>query len=259
MKKIIAVILVIVAAGCAMPMQQNQLEEALALTKEHFFSTASVQDDSLETTARVTTVNGFQEKRGLLGMVWDDNFMRAFVNKKTGATSYQVYQVIVYQAPSWRFYNSVNFETADGPKSVAATIIDRDVSCRASRYSGCTYYEHVAFDVDEELLRKISSAYSPGQRIAWKFRFKSKAGVDHNDGMLLAEVAGFLDRVDSYRSANRLKPNTNSSIANISASQPSVAKKYIVDLPYNQQCVKKCTKDGGSKDFCITDCQANGG
>lgn len=193
-----ALLLALALTGCATTTREAQIQTALSLTKEHFKNTAMVKDDSLDTVATITTVNGFQEKRGLLGIVWDDNFLRAFIDKKTGKTSFQLYQVIYYQGSGWNFYQTVNFETPSGPQSKPVTVISRDVDCTGSRYSGCTYVEHVAFDVDESLLRTIAVNYSPGQRAGWKFKFTAKSGKDYNDGMLPAEIAGLLDKVDEY-------------------------------------------------------------
>ena len=198
MKYAIALLLALSVTGCATTMRESQLQTALSLTKEHFKSTATVKDDSLDTVATITTVNGFQEKRGLLGIVWDDNFLRAFIDKKSGKTSFQLYQIIYYQAGGWNFFQTINFETPSGPQSKPVTIIKRDVNCTGSRYSGCTYVEHVGFDVDEGLLRTIAQGYSPGQRSGWRFKFTARSGQDYNDGMLPAEVAGLLDKVDEY-------------------------------------------------------------
>jgi hypothetical protein len=197
-----------VFAGCAASNREAQVQTAINLTKEHFRSTATLKDDALDTVATISTVNGLQEKRGLLGIVWDDNFLRAFVDKKSGRTTIQLYQVIYYQGSGWNFYQTVNFETPDGPESRPVTIIKRDVDCSGSRYSGCTYVEHVAFDVDEKLLRFIAERYQPGQRAGWKFKFSAKSGKEYNDGMLPAEIAGFLEALDGYRSARALpKPS----------------------------------------------------
>jgi len=204
MKFAIALLLALSVTGCATTTSESQLQTALSLTKEHFKNTATVKDDFLDTVATITTINGFQEKRGLLGIVWDDNFLRAHIDKKSGKTSFQLYQVIYYQRSGWNFFQTVNFETASGPQSKPLTIIKRDVDCTGSRYSGCTYIEHVAFDVDEDLLRTIAQGYSPGQRAAWRFKFTARSGQDYNDGMLPAEVAGLLEKVDEYLASKGL-------------------------------------------------------
>lgn len=98
MKHLIIILFSLAITGCATNSREAQIQTAINLTPEHFKNTATVKDDSLDTIATITTVNGFQEKRGLLGIVWDDNFLRAHINKKTGQTSFQVYQSIYYQS-----------------------------------------------------------------------------------------------------------------------------------------------------------------
>jgi hypothetical protein len=56
-------------------------------------------------------------------------------------------------------------------------------------------------------LREDSSAMnSPGMRAAWRFKFTAKSGVEYNDGILPAEIAGLLDRVDEYLNSKGFAP-----------------------------------------------------
>ncbi len=74
-----AVLLLVLAgslSGCA---SGPTVEELISLTPEHFRDTATVKDDVLETTAVISTENGYVE-RGFA-----DDFLRAFIDKKTGA------------------------------------------------------------------------------------------------------------------------------------------------------------------------------
>ena len=251
MKYALPLFLVFTVTSCATTTQEAQLQTALSLSKEHFKNTATVKDDSLDTVATITTVNGFQEKRGLLGIVWDDNFLRAFIDKKTGKTSFQIYQVIYYQGSGWNFFQTVNFETPSGPQSKPVTVISRDVDCTGSRYSGCTYVEHVAFDVDESLLRTIAANYSPGQRAGWKFKFAAKSGRDYNDGMLPAEVAGLLDKVDEYLNAGGFGRGFQTS-----SSMPTLSQKekWVTTMATKNGCngvirVNVKNKDGAREIF----------
>jgi len=70
----------------------------LSLTMEHFRDTATVKDDALGTVATISTQNGYQEKRGLLRIVWNDTFLRGFIDKATGRRTFQVYQLIPTRA-----------------------------------------------------------------------------------------------------------------------------------------------------------------
>ena len=192
-------LMALIAFGAVGADKKKLLEEALALTPEKVLQTITIKDDNLDTSAQINTVNTFQEKSGLLKIVWNDNFLRAFVDKKTGEATIQVYQFVNYSG-DWRTYNRVNYETPEGPKSAILISISRDVvSCSGSRYGGCTYSEHFAFNVDEKLLRTIAALYKPGQMLGWKFKYYSQSGQEWPDGMLPAEVAGFLAALDRFR------------------------------------------------------------
>jgi len=185
--------------------RESQIQIAFSLTSDHFKNTARVKDDSLDTIATISTANGFQEIPEQLGTVCNDNFLRAFIDKKSGKKSFQVYQIVYTQDNNkvgWSFFQSVNFETPSGPSSKPVRNIKTDIECKGSL--GCLYVEHIAFDVDETLLRTIANQYTPGQQLAWKFRLNSKSGKSYNDAILPAEIAGLLDRVDEYVSSHGL-------------------------------------------------------
>lgn len=218
MKAAVGAVLSLALVSCASVVDPNSpygaaasprtAEEALALTPEHFQSTATVDDDELDVTATITTQGGMVHRQGLLGIVWNDNFLRAIIDKSSGRTTFQVYQYINYEG-DWRFYETVNYETPDGPRRERLLTISRDVvTCAGSRYGGCTYSEHFAFEVDEALLRRIAEGYVPGEASGWRFKYGARQfSEDWQEVILPAEVAGFLRIVDQYR-------------AGVSAKQP---------------------------------------
>lgn len=65
--------------------------------------------------------------------------LRAFVNKESGATDWQVYADLSWGGGSWRFYRSASLE---GGQIMQGSRIDTDVSC--GRYL-CSYREVVGF------------------------------------------------------------------------------------------------------------------
>lgn len=197
-KAFILAILAISITGCQT--RQEKIDHVISLTKEHFRDTATVKDDDLEVVATIHTKYGFIEKHGLLGIQWDDNFLRAFVDKNTGNTTYQAYNIVYYKN-KWRFYKWVNYETPDGPVAEDLTRIDSDVDCTGSRYGGCLFNEHVTFKVPESLLRTIAGKYEAtrGMQVGWKYRLKPQVGPNYNNAFLAAEVAGLLEAVDLYK------------------------------------------------------------
>lgn len=206
MKYVMALLLASAVTGCAA--KERQVQGVLDMSKDHFKNTAAVEDSSLDTIATINTFKGLPGQEETAGLVWDDNFLRAFVHKDSGRTSFQLYQVIIYQGDGWRFYDTVSHETPSGPQSKSVTVIKRDVHCTGHRYSGCTYVETVAFDVEESLLRTFAAKYSPGGEAGWGFKFNARSGTWYMGRILYAETAGLLGAVDDYINSKGIVPRS---------------------------------------------------
>ncbi len=194
-----SIILIIIAgcfsvSGCASP--QQQYEDILAKGPEHFYNTATIDDDALDVVVTITTYEGYQQKNGLLGIVWFDNFLRGFVDKKTGETTVQLYQMINYSGYDWRFYESVNCETESGPQAGDVTAISRDVY---SGYEDLTYSESLGVELKESFLRDVVERYRKENKDVWQFQFNARSGHEHKDFMMINEIEGFLKALDQYR------------------------------------------------------------
>ena len=170
--------------------------QMLAMTPDDFARTASVKDDALEVFATITTEPGYQERHGLLRLVWSDNFLRAFVDKGSGAVTYQLYQRTVYEGRLYKYFRTANYETPAGPKSVETLDLGRTEQCsRSQLFGGCTRTEALAVPIDAALLRTVAA----GGETAWHFRFKAQSGDDFDGVMAPAEAAGLLAKVADYR------------------------------------------------------------
>jgi hypothetical protein len=182
----------------------KQYQQLMALTPEQFRTSATLKDDDLETVATITTQPGWQQKDGLLKIVNSDEYFRAFIDKKTGKTTFQVYKYVRYYG-DWAFFQTVNHETPSGPISQELNVISRDVGT-CNKYLGCEHTETFGFNVDETLLRQIAAKYVAGQSVTsvWRFRLKAKSGVQRDEAFVPAEVAGLLAAVDSYKRQKNL-------------------------------------------------------
>lgn len=189
--------------GCAQVQQKQEANRLFDMTKEEFASKIVIKDDSLDASVEIHTQNGFQEKRGLVGIVWDDNFLRAYIDKETGLTTYQVYDRIYMK--EWGYYYAANYTTPEGLKTKDVLRVASDVeTCSSNAFVGCTLREDVAWYVDRELLDTVAGMYQPGQRVAWKYRLKGQQGGDRDRGFTAAEVAALLEAVDAYKERHRL-------------------------------------------------------
>jgi len=200
----VAVGAALLLSGCAGPSVQEQASQLVLLTPEHFRDTATLKDDPLDTTAIITTEPGWKETKGLLKVVWNDEFLRVFVDKRTGAATFQVYTYVAYFAPGWHFYQTANYATPSGPTEVPVDVIDRHVIDCDAQAGGCDYSESVGFDVTEPFLKAIAATYSPGAGNPWLFKLNAKSGDEYKDGLMPAEIAGCLMAVDAYRASHKL-------------------------------------------------------
>lgn len=195
-----AAIISALLAGCAtLPGQTDQ--DPATLDKARFFNTATVRDDPLALTATIDTSRGYRRPMGLLDIHPVDSFLRAVINKKTGATEYMLYQQVQYRDYEWHFYNAATYQGAGGPVAAQFVEIDRRIdNCDRARGPGCTYAEHIGFIVPSSVLEQIAADYDAGERGAWRYRFSSRRADQTLLGEIpYGEVAGLLERVKAYR------------------------------------------------------------
>jgi hypothetical protein len=196
---IIAAIAALIVCGFAGRAALAKEPGLLSLSMEHFRDTASVKNEPLDAVLTISTQNGFVEHSGPLHMVWHDEFLSADIDKKTGQKTFQVHEQISYGG-SWRFYESANYQSANGPHAAPAIHISKEsANCSVG---DCLYTEHVAFPVDEELLRQIAAGYVPGKPVIWPYKLIAKSGPAYTGGLSSAEIAGFLAKVDEYSDAS---------------------------------------------------------
>jgi C-terminal processing protease CtpA/Prc len=131
-------------------------------------------------------------------MVWNDEFVRGVVDKKTGQKSFQIYASIIYDG-NQRSFATATYRTAGETQSVPVTALSREVTNCA--VGDCTYTEHIAFPVDEEYLRQLAAGYVPGKPALWHFKLIARSGPAYTGEISNAEIAGFLAKVDEYTGA----------------------------------------------------------
>ena len=190
-------------SGCVSTREAKK-KEILGLDTQHFKDTVVITDVSSGTVAEFSTLNGYRPKK-YVGVGWLDSFLKGYLNKNTGKRYYQVYQFISYQGRGWRSYHRVDYQTPEGKASAPLTSYHREIINRASS-RGCTYEEHVVFDIEEALLRKIAKLTSrrqekftaQGRTTVFLYQLYSKEGHKRTYWLLPAEVAGLLERMDEY-------------------------------------------------------------
>lgn len=164
----------------------------LSLGAEHFTATASVVEDSQTTT--ISTEPGYVERRGPLGSVWHDEFLKAVIDRGTERKAFEVDVSITYTGAR-RFYAGVRYGPAESAIVPVRHLKTQTVNCAVG---DCIYTDQLAIPLDEHLLRQVAQGYVPGHPTLWTFRVIAKQGPDYRGSLSNAEIAGFLAKVDAY-------------------------------------------------------------
>jgi PDZ domain len=182
----------------------------LSLGMEHFRDTASITDGAV--SVAISTEPGFVAHRGPLRTVWNDEYLRAMIDKTSGAKSFEVETSITY-AGARRAYQRAAYETPSGRHEAAVTLTRvTTANCAVE----CMYTEYLTFPIEEPALRDLASAYVSGKPTLWHFKVMEKSGPAYQGEISNAEIAGLLAKVDGY------SPGTGSSQGTGSSPGPAV-------------------------------------
>jgi len=178
--------------------------EVLSLNTQHFKDTVIIKQVSSGDVTEFSTLRGYRHEK-YPGIGWLDSFLIGYLNNQTGKRYYQVYQFTSYQGRGWRLYNRVDYKTPEGTKSKPLIRYHRELkNCSSSR--GCTYEEHVVFDVKEALMRQIAKLApetqgkmnARGKIAAFLYQLSSREGHKIKYWLLPAEVAALMEVMDEY-------------------------------------------------------------
>lgn len=188
-------------SGCANHQQkaQDEIKRYLGISKEEYKALITIKDDPLETIAVLSTQAGFKQKHGLANVVWNDFFLRGYIDKTTGVKSIQVYAALEHISGTWLHPYQANY--GKPLKTTPVTKIGSDVDCSASNlYGSCKYLEHVGFTLaQEELIRIEGIIKSDPTNQFWIFKLKTRAGNDIIDGFTKNEFAALIEKMNEYK------------------------------------------------------------
>lgn len=209
--------------GCA----TTPYDSPVGLDKDHFKNTVVINED-MGSSVVFSTIRGFQRRQGEQSAVWDDNFLRGFIDKRTRAKTFQVYNVIYYGGSGthsgWRHFMQASYHTAEGMRLTPTKILTETQDCAPlAVYGSCVYNEQVVFKVDEAFLKTVADSYSQNHQSAWQYQLIPTTGNQYEDSMVAAEVAGLLARMDEYlRQFSPLGKRVSSDIDGMLAPEPLI-------------------------------------
>ncbi|MBU2308927.1 MAG: hypothetical protein KKG89_18890 [Alphaproteobacteria bacterium] len=172
--------------------------KAALLTPETAREKVTLNEDPLDIEGVLSTRDVLRSTRGVLRTPYNDNHLRAYVDRKTGETRFEVRQTLQYMG-SYRDFGHVNYETSSWPTTAKLRKVESNQpACDAiDPQSSC--FEEVSFVVGEAELRRLAAGYQPGAENTWSFKFKPDQGREERSSLNRAEIAGLLQAVDAYR------------------------------------------------------------
>jgi hypothetical protein len=167
----------------------------LSLGMEHFRDTATVTDDPAKGLTTISTERGFVQTSGPMGTVWNDEFLIAVIDDKTGRKSFQI-EVSTTYGGARRAYSSADLGGIGGPNAVVPTLVKTETANCAT--GECMYSDELVIPVEEELLRHLAAGYVPGKPVLSTYKLIVKRGAGYRGELSNAEIAGLLAKVDGY-------------------------------------------------------------
>lgn len=197
-------------SGCAF--FRDFQPSSVNLDKDHFKQTMTIIDETYNPIITFSTIRGTQNQLGTQKAVWDDNFLRGFLDKRTGKKIYQVYSVVYYSGSGsgtgWQLFYQANYESPTGTKLVSITTLKKEENCSALEiYGKCVYTEHLSFKVDETFLKELVKAHKPEE--TWQYYLIPKMGKAHANTVPVAEIAGLLEKMDEYMVSQLIDSSKN--------------------------------------------------
>lgn len=179
----LAAVLAILTATPALADAGQNVERAL--------SRIQLADDPLEPAVVLSTERVNKTTRGVLGLRHNDHYLRAVVDRRSGAVRYELRQTLQYMGV-YRDFQNAHYQSADGVSVTKLKRLDGNQAHCDGVDPQAACFEVVSFDVPEASLRAVAGE-------TWNFKFKPRRGAEHRAAMPRAEVQALLSAVERYR------------------------------------------------------------
>ncbi|MGR9074152.1 MAG: hypothetical protein ACU833_13915 [Gammaproteobacteria bacterium] len=188
----------------------HRYRQAMEMSVEDYQSKVSLVDLSAEHLVIISSKDALVTNLGPEDSDEDDNYVRAFINTRSGRITYQIVNLINYEAEEWKFYERAKYLTQDGVVSDELTVIERSVK-ECSVFSGCAYVETVGFEIPEKIVKKGAERYLPDKSTGIRYKLTAQSGDEYSGVVFAQELIAVLQAVEDYKK-NHLPKVSKSSV-----------------------------------------------
>jgi hypothetical protein len=175
--------------------RETHVQKQIMRSPDELMPLISVKGDALDPAITISTRGIISQKTKILWSKFENenSFLRAFVDKKTGVVSAQVYHQAVYGGSGWHFFTRATYEGLEGLTEVDLDRLGSDVNCASY---GCTHYEDLAFTVPVEMIHLAASKYDPANPLyGLNYRLFGKSGQTIDEGIPINEITAFSRKI----------------------------------------------------------------
>lgn len=178
----------------------QRIKKAFEATPELAAASVSVDSDPFKPDVIIDTSKfsvGYFVENG--SSETGDSFVRAFVNRKTGAIRYQIY-VKNTHSDSWHFFRTFSVLVDGNPLILDAIEISTE---RGIKLFGVQFYdEHTAANIPNEVFENISKITTAPSTETLRFKVFTRDGDSIEDYIPYAEIAGLVLSAHKYAASN---------------------------------------------------------
>lgn len=167
--------------------------------KVYFKKRLITENDNEKATIKISTINGFQKRPRNKKTTWANNYITALIDKETGEISYKINSLIQYKDHDKHLYKEVSYNTGLEFTTTEASILNHDISCLGSAYSGCIHTEHVAFPIESTLIETIAASYTENSQNKWRYKLSPKKGRSYSAFLFIAEISALVETAHKKR------------------------------------------------------------
>ena len=194
-KVVVLTAAVLLMPGCSFTPDYQQ---ALDMTVEDYRNKVKKDNAGAGHIIVFSSEDAVQNNPGTADSERDDNYVRAEVDRRTGATSYQIINLIHYQGEDWNHYQTVKYLTQEGVIEDKLIVVKREVT-DCSVFSGGNYIEIVGFNLSEEIVKNGAQRYKPGDKTGLKYKFFAKNGEGYKGILFAQELVAVYSLVEEYK------------------------------------------------------------
>lgn len=193
-KSVVILCLLSILQGCVSPrdvyIEQKKKLDSMTIASIMNCTNVIGRDDKLEHQIKYSTQPCFVYEFGSLRFTKNDQFLRAYKDKKSGVSVFQIY--VIRKSDDWQWPYQVNYLDGDELQSLNVSKISSDVECYRG---GCTHEEHVGFWLPESYLKNLSDKYESDRQATIVFRLKNKNAADADVSFKATELVGAYRRI----------------------------------------------------------------